>query len=187
MNRSDFKDIKNPTLTLIMGPMKSGKSAESIVVASKYGRFMKIVVVKPQADTTCDVDVTTSRLGLKVSCLCVKNLSDIVKEKAFLDAFLVIIDEAQFFPDLLEHVKKWKSEKSYHVAGLDADSDQNKFGQLWDLIPYATTVTKMTAMCEICKDGTEAIATISMEVKKEQVQIDDRENSKYLSVCGLHI
>jgi thymidine kinase len=48
-------------------------------------------------------------------------------------------------------------------------------------------VTKLTGLCEMCKDGTEAVATIAMGEKTAQIEIDDRKQSKYVTVCHFHI
>ena len=44
--------------------------------------------------------------------------------------------------------------KDVIIAGLDGDSFQNKFGELMDCIPIECEVTKLSALCMRCKDGT---------------------------------
>ena len=82
----------------------------------------------------------------------------------------ILINEAQFFDDLFEVVLAMlKSEKHVFIYGLDSDSQQKKFGQIWDLIPYANTVKKLTAKCEC---GSDAIITNRItDVNNEQVFI----------------
>jgi len=70
-------------------------------------------------------------------------------------ADIVAIDEAQFFPNLKKFVECCLSiNKCVILAGLDADSFQRKFGELIDCIPLACDVTKLSALCMRCKDGT---------------------------------
>lgn len=176
-----------PFIAIFMGPMKSGKSLELAIFASKYGNHMDILVVKPKIDTTSDENEISSRAGVNVDCISVSNLLEVEGRQEFTDAKIVLIDECQFFSDLNEHVMKWRLRKSYVLGSLDADDQQKCFGQVWSLIPYARKVKKLTALCEICNNGNPAVATISIGQKDAQIDIDDRSNSKYRSVCEMHI
>ena len=70
-------------------------------------------------------------------------------------ADIVAIDEAQFFPRLKQFVECCLSiNKGVILAGLDTDSFQQKFGELIDCIPMACEVTKLSALCMRCNDGT---------------------------------
>jgi thymidine kinase len=177
----------NNFIAIFMGPMKSGKSLQLAIFASKYGKTMKMLVVKPVIDTTSGEDEISSRAGLTVKCISVERLLALEREPAFLDAEFILIDECQFFSDLQEHVLKWRMQKSYVLGSLDADDKQQQFGQVWSLIPYARKVKKLTAVCEFCNNGTLAVASISLGDKKTQTEIDDRNNSRYRSVCEYHI
>lgn len=179
---------KNDTFVAIfMGPMKSGKSLQLAIFASKYGGSMKILAVKPKIDTTTNENEIASRAGLNVKCITIEHLSDLESLKEFLEAEIILIDECQFFSDLKSHVLKWRLEKSYVLGSLDADDKQEQFGQVWSLIPYARKVKKLTAICEFCNDGTISVASIALGQKGSQIEIDDRNNSQYRSVCERHI
>lgn len=182
----DGKRFEN-FIAIFMGPMKSGKSLQLAIFASKYGKTMDVLVVKPKIDTTSSEDEISSRAGLNVECISVENLSDLEGRKEFSEAQIILIDECQFFSDLKTHVLKWRASKSYVLGSLDADDQQKPFGQIWSLIPYARKVKKLTALCEFCKDGSLAIATISVGQKGAQIEIDDRNHSQYRSVCEFHI
>jgi hypothetical protein len=69
----------------------------------------------------------------------------------------------QFFPDLLEFVRHAVDTDKKHcvVVGLDGDAERRPFGQVLDLIPHCDRVTKMTAMCKLCADGTPALFTFA--------------------------
>jgi thymidine kinase len=177
----------NHFIVIFMGPMKSGKSLQLAIFASKYGKNTNILAIKPKIDTTSSEDEISSRAGLFIECISVERLSDVEGREEFSDADIILIDESQFFPDLQEHVLKWRLMKSYVLGSLDADDQQRQFGQVWSLIPYARKVKKLTAVCEICNDGTLSIATISVKNKGNQIEIDDRKNSQYRSVCERHI
>lgn len=77
-----------------------------------------------------------------------------------LDADLIVIEEAQFFPDLRQFVEIVLTlKKNIVICGLDGDIAARPFGQVLDCIPLADSVVKMTALCEKCGDGTPAIFT----------------------------
>ena len=46
--------------------------------------------------------------------------------------------------------------KNVIVAGLDGDFKRNPFGDILKLIPHAEKVSKLSALCTICGDGTKA-------------------------------
>ena len=57
----------------------------------------------------------------------------------------------------------------------------NALGNLLELIPFCDKVTKLSALCGLCKDGTHAIFTHRFSSSKEQVLIGEKEH--YLPVC----
>jgi thymidine kinase len=78
-------------------------------------------------------------------------------------------------------------QKRKHIllVGLDGDSSQKKFGELLEVIPLANHITKLNALCSICKDGTPAPYTKTKEKKEAQVDVGGAE--KYISVCLAHL
>ena len=98
---------------------------------------------------------------------------------------VILINEGQFFPDLLEYVVMWceKYNKNILISGLDGDYLRKPFGQILDLIPYANKVKKLKAFCSVCKDGTYAHFTKRISEDVEQKIIG---NDIYISVCRKH-
>mmetsp|Transcript_29889 Transcript_29889/g.114750 ORF Transcript_29889/g.114750 Transcript_29889/m.114750 type:complete len:107 (+) Transcript_29889:196-516(+) len=78
-----------------------------------------------------------------------KELSPLLTEAIASDYDVAAIDEAQFFPDLLSFCLEWvdKQKKTVLVAGLDADCERRKFGEVLDLAPHADRITKLSARC----------------------------------------
>jgi thymidine kinase len=92
----------------------------------------------------------------------------------------ILINEAQFFDDLFEVVLAMlKANKQVYIYGLDADSNQKKFGQIWELIPYADSVKKLTANCE-CGSKNAIFTYRTVNSNTEQVFIGA---SYYTSLC----
>lgn len=102
---------------------------------------------------------------------------------------VVVIDEGQFFPDLLEYVTRWVDSKDIHVvvAGLSADSERRPFGDMLRLIPHADEFQQLTALCAVCRDGTLAQFSkfLGAEVKQEN-QVAVGGLNEYIPVCRRH-
>ena len=87
----------------------------------------------------------------------------------------IFINEAQFFPDLREFVMT-HLDKHIYLYGLDGDFEQNKMGQLLDLIPHCDSVIKLKSKC-VC--GNPAIFTFRDSPEKAQYM----PNAKYIPLC----
>jgi thymidine kinase len=117
----------------------------------------------------------------------VKELREILTLAEFHLSDLVIIEEAQFFPDLYEIVLRLveTNQKRVVVVGLDGDSERKPFGQILDLVPIADTVTKLTALCKRCNDGSVALFSGFLNDKKDkQVCVGGTET--YEPMCRRH-
>ena len=118
---------------------------------------------------------------LHIECIKVKNLAD-VDINLILQSKVILINEGQFFSDLIQYCKLWCNEyqKDIVVCGLDGDYQQNPFGQILNLIPYANSVVKLNAFCQICLDGTKAYFTHRVSNETDQIVIGV---NNYQAVC----
>ena len=66
---------------------------------------------------------------------------------------MVAIDEAQFFPDLLDFCRVAVDIEGKHVivAGLSGDFKRQRFWQLLELMPLADSITQLTSKCAFCE------------------------------------
>ena len=95
---------------------------------------------------------------------------------ALFNARHIMINEAQFFPDLVEFVKEF-SQRNIYLYGLDGDFKQQKIGYILDVIPLCDTVTKLRATCAC---GERAIFSKILEsTESDQYQ----PNAQYIPVC----
>ena len=95
---------------------------------------------------------------------------------AVLNADFILINEAQFYPDLVEFVKKF-IHKNIYVYGLDGDFKQERIGHILDIIPLCDSVQKLKA---ICACGEPAIfSKIVTPESHDQYQ----PNAQYIPVC----
>ena len=101
---------------------------------------------------------------------------------------IVLIDEAHFFEDLVDTVKKLLDKKIYVIVGsLIADFKGEKFGNAIDLVPICDEIHRLHAYCGICAEDKKcriAIYSKRMSECKETVEIGGSE--KYIPVCRSH-
>ncbi len=120
--------------------------------------------------------------------IAVRALTPILESPAFADARCIIIEEAQFFPDLkafvLEAVEVY--EKEVIVVGLDGDSSRKPFGEVLDLIPYCDTIHKLTALCTHCGDGTAALFSHRKPTAATTTQVNVGAQDQYEPLCRKH-
>lgn len=73
--------------------------------------------------------------------------------------------------------------------GLDGDRNRCNFGRVLDLIPYADTLTKLTALCSRCCDGTPALFScliVGENDDREYDQIRVGGADSYEPMCRKH-
>lgn len=166
-------------LELTLGPMFSGKTSHLITLYKQYILSgMKVCVVNYSEDTRygdCDL---VAHDGQKIKCIWELELKNVGMEY---DVYLV--NEAQFFGDLVEIVKEWVDvqHKIVHCSGLDGDFKRRPFGRILELIPLADIVNKTTAICMGCHNGTQAIFTKRIIASNDIKVIGGSE--AYMPVC----
>lgn len=201
----DTMVIHRGTLYMRIGPMFSGKTTWLNWELTKFAdKGFSVLKISHSADIRNDVskrdmsgsthNSSYSSLTSKIDCIQVDELkyADVNKYHA------IGVDEAQFFPDLVEMVKLWVEDRGKHVrvVGLDGDSFKRKFGQVLDLIPLCDGVKKMNASCRLCLNELEKtnfhgnILAIEAPFTKRTIQstnqIEVGGSSKYIPVCRYH-
>lgn len=172
-------------LRAYVGCMFSGKTSELIREFTRYKKIGKNVICINYADDERygeDMYAYSHDLN-KIACTKAKLLLDI-PEETIISNDVILINEGQFFKDLLNFCKKYCDEHNKHiiVCGLDGDYLRQPFGQMNELISIADEITKLKAFCTECKDGTPAIFTWRMSSEKSQISI----NNDYIPVCRYH-
>ena len=171
------------TIEIIIGSMFSGKSTELLRRCKTYTAInKKVLVINHSYDTRCKNEIKTHD-NVTFNALKTNKLLDV---KITCDIQIVAIDESQFFDDLYEFVKKNENKRIVIlISGLDGDSNREMFGQILKCIPLCNSVTKLSAMCSVCKDGT--LGSFSKRINteiKEKILVGA--NIEYLSVCRKH-
>ena len=184
-------------LELFIGPMFSGKTSK-LVEIYKQCIFCNIpvAVINHSIDQRYDDTLLSTHDKVMIPCIQTNKLkdvwyygtseTDIVLNRLndsvkLVAADVIIINEGQFFEDLLPAVEHMlQHNKKIYVGGLDGDFERKKFGQILDLIPLCDKVTKMTSLCGLCKNGTAGIFSKRISLEKEQTVVG---SDNYIPVC----
>jgi thymidine kinase len=114
------------------------------------------------------------------------NLSDIFSLSDYKIASVIIVEEANFFHDLIPSIIQIieKDNKNVIACGLNGNYLRKPFGSFGELFCLADEIIFLKAYCKICNDTTEAIFT------KRIVNNDNQElvgsTDKYIPVCRKH-
>ena len=177
---------KNGTIRVVLGCMYSGKTTEVIKECKKWLSISrKAVCINYKGDNRYGDDEKLYSHDLNtVECIRASNLSE-VNTESILAGDIILINEGQFFNDLIEYCLKWCEEygKDIIVSGLDGDFKRRSFGKILELIPYSNFITKLHAFCSLCSDGTHAHFTWRLSKEQDQVVIG---SDNYIAVCRNH-
>lgn len=135
-------------LTVIVGPMFSGKTTEMLRRLERYSLAGKdIVLIRPKIDTR--PFLAHSKKEFNGDRFCCKTLEQMVD---ILDHYHVIgIDEGQMFPELVPYINN-ASLMGKHIilSALNMTSEGKPFDQVSLAMHYADELVKLTAVCTVC-------------------------------------
>jgi thymidine kinase len=198
-NKKTMTTQSTSYLELFIGPMFSGKTSK-LVEIYKQCLFCSIpvAVINHSIDTRYHDNLLSTHDKVMIPCIQTNKLSDIwiyeenrethsepmkrlTDSVKLINAEVILINEGQFFEDLLPTVKHMLlHNKKIYVGGLDGDFECKKFGQILDIIPLCDKVTKMTSLCSQCKNGTPGIFSKRITSEKEQTVVG---SDNYIPVC----
>jgi thymidine kinase len=171
----------NPYLELILGPMFSGKTTYLIELYHKYiSEGKTVAVLNYSEDTRYHERMLSSHDKVMIPCIFCKNISETFKHDEVIQSDIILINEGQFFPDLVDTVIELVEQhrKRVYICGLDGDFKRRKFGALLDLIPLCDEVKKLKGTCTICRKDSIFSHRVSEE---EEVVVIGVTN--YISAC----
>ncbi len=187
---------KNGYLGLYIGPMFSGKTSKLMELYKQF-KFcnISVAVINHSADTRYHKTLLSNHDNIMIPCIQTTKLMSVWNYTSVEDSYnvhaenhmtvrnssVILINEAQFFEDLVEIVKSMLNEnKTIYIFGLDGDFKCEKFGGILDLIPMCDSVKKLTSFCNLCKDGTPGIFSLRLTGEREQMLIG---SDNYIPVC----
>lgn len=173
---------KSGYLELIIGPMFSGKTSKLLEIYKqcKYCNI-PVAVINHSLDNRYHSSMLSTHDKNMIPCIQSAKLKELELNEEIQNADVLLINEGQFFEDLVENIEKWLNEnKKIYISGLDGDFERKKFGPILDLIPICDKVEKLNSLCGICKDGTRGVFSLRTTQEKKQTLIG---SSNYIPVC----
>ena len=159
-------------LELIAGPMFSGKTSLLLQLHKQFS-FCNIpmLVINYAEDTRYSTQLMSSHDKVMIPCTLATALLDVADLRpglgpafamatsnatfnaAFNAAQVILINEGQFFKDIVEWTKLAVEQynKRVYICGLDGDFQRERFGRWLELIPFCDKFTKLHSFCSICK------------------------------------
>ena len=180
-------DFKMGRIDIIIGCMFSGKSTEIIRQYKRYSSIGKnVLLINHKSDNRYGVGVVSSHDKIQLNCVSCTKLFNLIDEDIFMNADIIMIEEAQFFEDLFSFVINAADNinKIVIISGLDGDYKREPFGDILKLIPHAENVIKMKALCKICNDGTPGCFTKRIVNSENQLLVWGIDS--YIPVCRVH-
>jgi thymidine kinase len=173
------------SITLVMGPMFSGKTTELMrrirmsSLAKKRCCVLKYCKDQRYGDGIVSHDASVLEENDSVKVIASGTLLDIQ-----VDSFDVIgVDEGQFFGDLADACSKWAlAGKTVYVSALDGDFLRKPFLAISELIPLCDSVTKLQGVCMVCRD---APSIFSKRVSDSMALVLIGGAESYQTVCRL--
>lgn len=182
------------SLELLIGPMFAGKSSaiQSIVRRHQALGWSVFVITHAMDTRYSESPMIVNHDQQTMPAVSSDSLTPLLENPDYKSSKLVIVEEAQFFPDLLPFVLNTVDKERKHcvVVGLDGDADRKPFGKVLDLIPYCDKVTKMTALCKWCADGTPALFSYAHKLDKTSTAVTGAPcvggEERYVPLCRRH-
>lgn len=140
-------------LKLVVGPMFSMKSTQIIDYIDKLkAKNIPTLVLSHISDDRYLKEHIVTHDKIKRPCIAISDLFQVLKNKDFENARVIIIEEAQFFSNLNKFVRKIVNEdkKEVVVSGLSGDFNMNPIGEIHYLYSFADEVLTCKSICEKC-------------------------------------
>ncbi len=183
------------SLRLYIGCMFSGKTSELL---REYNRWQKInkkvicinsILDDRYDNVNNDTQYTYTHNLHKMECIKTDRLMNISKN-IINSHDVVLINEGQFFTDIVEFCKKYVDGhgKNIVVCALDGDFQRKPFDNISELYPLADDIMKLKALCTDCVDGTPAIFSWRLEDIGTHEKTDEKIviGNNYVPLCRQH-
>lgn len=172
------------SLTILMGPMFSGKSTRILSLINQYASIgTPVLVIKHADDTRYSRTEVVTHDNRRASCVAVRDLDDVHPDD-WRRYSVILVEEAQFFRRLVPFVEMIVDTfgKHLYLVGLDGDSNRRPFGELLECIPLADRVERLTAFCKRCANGRPAPFTYRCNGPHDQ-QVIVGGHDRYMPLC----
>ncbi|OGK38637.1 hypothetical protein A3F03_03860 [Candidatus Roizmanbacteria bacterium RIFCSPHIGHO2_12_FULL_41_11] len=187
MPKQDGKNRREKgKLTIIAGPMFSGKTGKLVAMVDVFTRMgHHVLTVKPSFDTRYGNRKEIHSHDHKTTQALVIDgevPDEILQKILMIHADKIIFDEVQFFDKkkVIKVIKELKK-RGMHVivAGLLYDYQRRPFGATSDLLGLADERLELFAICQKCG----SLARHSERMHGGKGQVDVGAADKYIAVC----
>ena len=168
-------------LTLITGPMWSGKTTELLRLFDRRSRAsLNCLLVKHSVDDRYSNDYVSTHIGYKIPAQSCNSITHLMKQVDVTKYNGIFIDEIQFFTDKKLCLKILEAGVDVVVAGLNGDWKQQIFPDMDVLFSNASDIRLLTAICGICRKQ-EACLTVKKVGDNKQIAVGGSET--YIPSC----
>jgi thymidine kinase len=174
---------KDGYLKIYTGPMYSGKST---ILTNIYNHALssniQTIVLTHQCENRYSKQYLSTHNKQHIPCCKYNSITEFIKDKhdEIIKSDVILIDEAQFFEDLLEVLRLVDSfKKCVYVFGLSGDFKRNKFGHIPDLMVHCDDIEKLSDNCKLCTNK----SVFSSRTIKSECQILVGSVEAYQSLC----
>lgn len=180
-NLPNVSNYESGYLSIILGPMYAGKTSHLI----KLFNLIKnnVIVISHLIDNRYDENFILSHdKKEKIPCLKYPSICKFIEneEKNFDKYKFILVDECQFFEDIVtvkQLVEKYN--KNVYIFGLSGDFKRNKFGNVYELLPFCDEIKLLHSICSNCENK----ASFSHRLNNTSEQILVGSNDSYTPLC----
>lgn len=167
-------------MELVIGPMFAGKTSYLINIAeifTNHNEKIKVLIINHSSDTRVKGEFIATHDKKRMKAIKRSELLPLLGEKVFLQSDIVLIDETQFFDDVVEFVKQAETmSKRIYFAGLKGDANRKPFENISNLIPLMDHINDI-----------QAIDFTSQEMRKAPFTRRKKGNGKKIEIGGSDI
>lgn len=179
----------NKSLTIVTGPMYSGKTTKLFEIYKYNNESKKKQLIFDYCFVKEDLLKTDNLYNHnKDYLLCIKINSDLLKNYDYNNYDIIHINEAQFFPNFKEIILSILDNYNIHIYcyGLDSDYKKNKFGEIIDLVPHCDNIIKLFGKCNnpnfTCCNKSLFSHRLDRN-NKEKILLTNSNDNNYVSLC----
>lgn len=178
--------LTNPEFIVFTGPMFSAKTSALILSLEKFKYQRKrIELFKPVIDDRYNASSVVTHGGVSLPAKCISVGTDLLKYLADVneEPHVVAVDEAFMISGVAEVlIYLYKLGFTVVVSSLDLSAAGKPFLEIEKMLPWATQVHKLAAVCTVC--GRDAHFTHKKQIGGDEIEVGGSE--MYEPRCAIH-
>ena len=167
--------------------MFSSKSTKLLEYYYKYRLKYKCLLISYAKDIRYDKEAVVTHNKFSEKSTPILLLMNIFTMDEYKNSDVILIDEGQFFPDIVDFAKRAVNidNKIIIICGLNGDYEKKPIGRINELISEADEIEFQKAICHYCQTPENAIFSLRINRRnKEQIIIGEKD--LYVPVCRYH-